>query len=643
MYHNCFSGPDGDPYREAAIFRNTVTKEFIIFQGDAGSVGVGHPQWKEILDGPDVGRWEVMAHSHPAVRATGVVDPAGMLPSGLKADMQKIYDDARRSGSGTFSSRIHFTTPDGPNYTDFGYDRKNPARYWVDLPDGPVDRLVIRFDSLREYDAFWRKAWTTPRKELPELYRRAAAESDAKAASRAAKRVDATTVPHPEDAITSVGEPAAKAPSDLAGRPARVFGPPMPDRHAPPGGRRSRHPAYATTVPQADATTMPHPADATTVPHPAYATTVPHAGATTMPHPADATTVPHPAYATTVPQADATTMPQADATTVPHPADATTVPHPAYASTVPQADATTVRPADAMTVDATTVSRPADATTVDPTTVSRPADAITVKGDPVMGVASPTNMGYSKYSNEGISDAERALLDRTVASLKDLDPGVKHVNEAYKASFTDDTQGIFKPQRGEQSVRTTIPTGEIAYREVAASRLDEVFGFDLVPTTTLREGGSPAHGLGSMQEYVPSTQSLPVGSYAQVEQERMAVLDYVTGNTDRHMGNYLTGKDGRLVAIDHGFAFPTGEAHPIRSDFVSAYLNRSLSPKVIKAVRAVDPQRVVDVLRASGLKDDAIEGALRRLQEVRANGKITGKAWDGAIADAANRIRKAGI
>ncbi|GAB3947000.1 hypothetical protein GCM10027614_41460 [Micromonospora vulcania] len=99
------------------------------------------------------------------------------------------------------------------------------------------------------------------------------------------------------------------------------------------------------------------------------------------------------------------------------------------------------------------------------------------------------------------SEAELRLLGREVHSMTELDPG-GHVNDAYDVTFTDGTHGVYKPNVPENEfvqVRSTIPEDQLAAREVAASRLDEDLGFDLVPTTARWDG---PHGSGSMQEFV---------------------------------------------------------------------------------------------------------------------------------------------
>jgi hypothetical protein len=196
------------------------------------------------------------------------------------------------------------------------------------------------------------------------------------------------------------------------------------------------------------------------------------------------------------------------------------------------------------------------------------------------------------FSFDGISKAEQEMLNRTITRPpKEIAPASKKAT--CEVDFTDGTQGVFKPINGERSNRPHIPAGEQAYREVAASRLDEELGFGLVPTTTLREAGPPTEGLGSVQRFVPGLDARDVTKYQVVEQERMAVLDYVIANTDRHKGNWRTAfqdkprtafqdklfTDRGLVAIDHGDAFPTGATDPIKSDFVRSIWATTSHPR----------------------------------------------------------------
>lgn len=227
------------------------------------------------------------------------------------------------------------------------------------------------------------------------------------------------------------------------------------------------------------------------------------------------------------------------------------------------------------------------------------------------------------------SDAEQALQAKKIVDTTPLDPG-GHANDAYVVTYEDGTRGIYKPVAGEDaSLRQGIPGG-LADREVAASRMDEAFGFGRVPTTTKIDG---AQGSGSVQQWVDSTGSKALDEYPRTQQEQMAVLDYVTGNTDRHTGNFVTDAGGNIVAIDHGYSFPEtpDPRFGIRSDFVQQNVNTPLSDEVMQNVRAVDPGQVRTTLQASGLSDQAVDGVVSRLGEVQSRGMITGENWPGII------------
>ncbi|MCE7004734.1 polymorphic toxin type 4 domain-containing protein [Kibdelosporangium philippinense] len=172
MYRNTIAE---DPLREAAIYRNTETGEYIVVQGDSTSVQVapgegpapgGNPQrWKEILDGQDVGSWELMAHSHPSNPATNVVDDVNMWPSGGNGDMGVLYGEAFRA-NGPRSSEIHYTTADGPQTTTFGVDPGHPEPFWVEIPAGDGIRIEYRFATMDEYHN-WMSSMGAPQGDVP--------------------------------------------------------------------------------------------------------------------------------------------------------------------------------------------------------------------------------------------------------------------------------------------------------------------------------------------------------------------------------------------------------------------------------------------------------------------------------------------
>ncbi|MFH8408282.1 SCO1664 family protein [Streptomyces sp. NPDC018019] len=140
---------------------------------------------------------------------------------------------------------------------------------------------------------------------------------------------------------------------------------------------------------------------------------------------------------------------------------------------------------------------------------------------------------------------------------------------------------VYKPVAGERPL-WDFPDGTLAQREVAAFELSRATGWDLIPTTVLRDG---PYGQGMVQEWIevapegaellalveedePGPGWKPVG-FAEMGEgrtallvhadderlRRLAVLDAVINNGDRKGGHLLPAADGRLYAIDHGVTF----------------------------------------------------------------------------------------
>ncbi|WP_456115248.1 WXG100-like domain-containing protein [Sphaerisporangium corydalis] len=169
---------------------------------------------------------------------------------------------------------------------------------------------------------------------------------------------------------------------------------------------------------------------------------------------------------------------------------------------------------------------------------------------------------------------------------------------------------------------------DFAAPEVGAFRFSEDLGWDMVPTTTRWKG---PRGEGSVQEFVLDARpGWPVGQYSEVQQQRAAVIDYVTANTDRRT-NYLTSGEDRLKLIDHARAFPPDNDFPIVSAFTSKYHGQPLNSDVVADLRRLDMDHMAARWKQAGLEPDMIENALDRLWEVRELGKISGAAWQGRI------------
>ncbi|WP_306360360.1 alpha/beta hydrolase [Nocardia sp. CC227C] len=208
----------------------------------------------------------------------------------------------------------------------------------------------------------------------------------------------------------------------------------------------------------------------------------------------------------------------------------------------------------------------------------------------------------------------------------------EHGNSVYRVEFADGSAYVYKPLSGQTRGAIPIPESGPAIREAAFYRMDQLFGFGLVPPTILWEG---PRGLGSLMAFVADTRPRRlVDEYSLPDQHMVAVLDYVGANYDRNGFNYLTDANGRVVPIDNEAAFLVGAGKPgIRSGFVAKHRDRALDPDVLASVRAVDHTRLEEILTEFGVEPEAVAGAVDRLREIQSEGRITASMWPGRISD----------
>ena len=222
------------------------------------------------------------------------------------------------------------------------------------------------------------------------------------------------------------------------------------------------------------------------------------------------------------------------------------------------------------------------------------------------------------------------------------DPGV---NRTLKLETVDGPVSFFKPSEGEMEAgRDSQPELSASYREVAAYRLSDLLGLDVVPHTDLRiyesnigldKDGSMVDVpplVGSLQHEVP-LKALPLSAFSPSDVERIAILDYVLASSDRHDENYRTTADGHPMATDNGYCLPEHSGEGIKSPFVVACLDKPLSQQLIDLVSAPDLSLVRQVLLDRGISESATKDAVDRLAEIRETGRISGRAWRGKFSD----------
>lgn len=160
---------------------------------------------------------------------------------------------------------------------------------------------------------------------------------------------------------------------------------------------------------------------------------------------------------------------------------------------------------------------------------------------------------------------------------------VEASNITLRVMLDGSLRAVYKPVRGERPL-WDFPRGTLAAREVAAYELSKALGWDLVPTTVMRDGPL---GPGALQLWLDDLVEPPVGfvpapelpsdwlPVAGAEDEdgapyvlahaddpklaRLALFDVVINNADRKGGHVLATPDSRIFGVDHGVCFHTDD------------------------------------------------------------------------------------
>lgn len=177
-------------------------------------------------------------------------------------------------------------------------------------------------------------------------------------------------------------------------------------------------------------------------------------------------------------------------------------------------------------------------------------------------------------------------------------------------------RAIYKPLRGERPL-WDFPAG-LYKREIAAYRLSEAMGFDLVPVTIERDG--PA-GVGSLQLFVEADFrehyfTLFEGRPHLHEQfRRLAAFDIVANNTDRKSGHCLVDGDDHVWAIDNGLCFSAD--FKLRT-VIWEFGGEPLPDDVLDAVRRIATTPPIEV--AALLDDEEVAAMIERAEMLAEGG-----------------------
>jgi uncharacterized repeat protein (TIGR03843 family) len=228
---------------------------------------------------------------------------------------------------------------------------------------------------------------------------------------------------------------------------------------------------------------------------------------------------------------------------------------------------------------------------------------------------------------------------------------VGRITTASNATFLaqiGDTTVVYKPVAGEKPL-WDFPDGELAGRERAAYLASEALGWNVVPTTWLREGPL---GVGMVQlwqdvdpeqnavDLVPAD-AVPEGwrhvldgsdeedrDVSLVHEDttalrRMAVFDVVVNNADRKGGHVLALPDGHRFGVDHGLTFHA--EHKLRT-VLWGWIGEALTGDELEALGRLRAQ--IDGPLGSALvelvTDEEIAAFAKRCDRLRSFGRFPG-------------------
>jgi hypothetical protein len=235
---------------------------------------------------------------------------------------------------------------------------------------------------------------------------------------------------------------------------------------------------------------------------------------------------------------------------------------------------------------------------------------------------------YKTKKAEYYKPKEVVINDGTPTNMYELGSGI---NATFKVDFDlggEHASGVWKPVSGEADARKgQIDAGSLFIRERAAYEVSEMLNLNVVPPCVVREINGQ---VGSVLEWADgrtaSASHLTKDSHANVRQDsllKIAVLDFVIGNTDRHRGNFMVDNDGNAIAIDHGYSLPyKGGLSTLRSEPWRWTAGDPIPASVTESLKAVDDEKIVKAMKKLGIESMAIDGLLDRLHTIQGLDKM---------------------
>jgi hypothetical protein len=170
------------------------------------------------------------------------------------------------------------------------------------------------------------------------------------------------------------------------------------------------------------------------------------------------------------------------------------------------------------------------------------------------------------------------------------------------------------------------PTFTTAHREAAYSRLaHEIFGLgEYVPRTTVFNHPLSKKPWSAMEFIAGAKPADYIGkAFTGITKNndvfRLAIMNAILANNDRHRNNIIQDATGNIKLIDHGLAFDYGH---ITTNVDPAYalhvLNKAVPEEVHRWLWSIDTQRFRKALEQMGAPSDVTMHAVGRLVDARA-------------------------
>jgi hypothetical protein len=250
----------------------------------------------------------------------------------------------------------------------------------------------------------------------------------------------------------------------------------------------------------------------------------------------------------------------------------------------------------------------------------------------------PMPEGLPQRAVSGNSESMREA-QRDAAFVMAATPFNVGIGETWIVEMADGSKAIYKPTKGTgfdkarrmardaSHYRHDLKVGEAA-REIATHELDKALGFNVVPpvekveyeATDAWKSGGPTGGGGHAMAFVEgATAQHDMEQFARDARNdhpdihRIAMLDFLIGQTDRHTGNFMRGEDGRYYAIDNGFAIvKDNQIGELGSATISAVAGRRIPDEVRAQIQQLSEAKIKEIMKRGRFKDKSDRGMIAR-------------------------------